>query len=118
MALGKKTGGRQRGTRNKSTADVKQLASQYGAVVIVELVRLARRAENEQARVAACRELLDRAYGKASQPLQHSGSVHVQHSFTDGLQAVLERARHGTAVGAWPIGAVIGATPGGNNGHG
>jgi hypothetical protein len=39
--------------------------------VIKELVRLALHATNEATRVAACKELLDRAIGKAVQP--HAG---------------------------------------------
>jgi hypothetical protein len=39
--------------------------------VIAELVRLALHAKNEAVQVAACKELLDRAIGKAIQP--HTG---------------------------------------------
>jgi hypothetical protein len=69
MALGRKTGGRTAGTPNRATGDVKALAAKHGPDAIAELARLAKGAESEQARVAACRELLDRAYGKARQPL-------------------------------------------------
>jgi hypothetical protein len=41
--------------------------------VIAELERLALHATNEAVRVAACKELLDRAIGKAVQP--HSGET-------------------------------------------
>ena len=75
MARGKKTGGRKAGTLNKVTAEVKTLAMQYGPNVLKELARLSIKAESEQARVAACREILDRAYGKAPQPLEHSGQL-------------------------------------------
>ena len=43
-------------------------------VVIKELVRLAKNAENETTRVAAIRELLDRAYGKAPMSMQDDES--------------------------------------------
>lgn len=59
--------GRPKGSFNKATADVKALAGKYGPDAIKELARLMREAESEAAQVAACRELLDRAYGKASQ---------------------------------------------------
>lgn len=58
-------GGRKPGVPNKATADVKQLASVHGPAVIKELARLALHADSEAARVAAGRELLDRAYGKS-----------------------------------------------------
>ena len=62
---GKKTGGRQPGSLNKITADIRELAGQHGPAVIAELARLATGADSEQARVSACKEVLDRAYGKS-----------------------------------------------------
>lgn len=67
MALGKKTGGRQKGSRNRATAEVKALALQYSAEAIRELAKLGRKAKSEQARVAAWREVLDRGVGKPAQ---------------------------------------------------
>ena len=72
---GNKTGGRQKGVLNKSTQDIKALASEYGPAVITELARLATEAVNEQTRVSACKEILDRVYGKASQGIEHSGKI-------------------------------------------
>ena len=72
---GNKTGGRQKGVLNKSTQDIKALASEYGPAVITELARLATDAVNEQTRVSACKEILDRVYGKASQAIEHSGEI-------------------------------------------
>jgi len=63
----RKTGGRQLGTLNKSAQDIKALAGDYGPKAIAELARLATEATNEQTRVSACKELLDRGYGKAVQ---------------------------------------------------
>ncbi len=59
--------GRQPGTPNKATADVKAIAQQHGPEVIAGFVELFRNGESEQARIAAGKEILDRAYGKASQ---------------------------------------------------
>lgn len=73
MAKGKKTGGRVAGTPNKATADLKALAQVHAPQAIAELARLVKAAESEAARVAAIKELLDRGYGKASQPLEHAG---------------------------------------------
>jgi hypothetical protein len=64
---GNKTGGRKKGVLNKSTQDIKALASEYGPAVITELARLATDAVNEQTRVSACKELLDRIYGRPTQ---------------------------------------------------
>jgi hypothetical protein len=66
---GERRGGRQAGTPNKSTAEIKALAQKYGPLALKELARLLRKAESEQARVAAAKELLDRAYGKAPQAI-------------------------------------------------
>ena len=54
---------------NKATADVKTLASKYGPEVIAGFIRLFREADSDAARIAAGKELLDRAYGKATQPV-------------------------------------------------
>jgi hypothetical protein len=69
MAAGRKTGGRRKGTQNKATAEVKVLAGQYGPEAIETLADLMRNGQNEQTRRAACSELLDRAYGRATQPI-------------------------------------------------
>lgn len=64
-----KTGGRQKGTPNKATADIKALAREHTPRAMEELARLATEAQSEAARVAAIKELLDRGYGKATQPI-------------------------------------------------
>jgi hypothetical protein len=48
----------------------------YGPAAIEELIRLATNAESEAARVAACREILDRAYGRATQPIEGNMKWH------------------------------------------
>jgi hypothetical protein len=65
--------GRQRGTTNKNTAPIKALALKTAPDVIKELTRLALHSTNEAVQVSACKELLDRAIGKATQP--HSGET-------------------------------------------
>ena len=69
-----KTGGRTAGTPNKSTSEVRELAGQYGPTALAELARLATNADSEQARVSACKEILDRAYGKSAQTINRYGS--------------------------------------------
>jgi hypothetical protein len=68
-------GGRKAGTPNKSTAAIKELAQQYGEAAMAELARLAMEAESEMVQIAACREILDRAYGKATQPVRGGDDV-------------------------------------------
>lgn len=82
MAAGVKTGGRQAGTPNKATAEVKALAQKHAPAALKELARLATKAESEAARVAAIKELLDRGYGKAAQPhTGEGGEGPVAHTF-------------------------------------
>ena len=66
---GERRGGRAKGTPNKATVEVKELARQYAPAVLKEMARLATQAESESARVAAGNAILDRAYGKASQAI-------------------------------------------------
>jgi len=56
----------------RKPGEVKELARQYGPEAIAELARLAIKAESEAARVAAIKELLDRGYGRAVQPIEGS----------------------------------------------
>jgi hypothetical protein len=65
------SGGRPPGAVNRNTAELKALAVKSAPHAIAELVRLALHAKNESVQVAACKELLDRAIGKAVQP--HTG---------------------------------------------
>ncbi|MGE3915430.1 MAG: hypothetical protein AB7F78_06990 [Hyphomicrobiaceae bacterium] len=78
---GRKTGGRQAGTPNRTTNEVKDLARAHGPAAIEAVAALAGlvvdeatrqpigMATSEQARLAALQIILDRAYGKAAQPL-------------------------------------------------
>ena len=61
--------GRKPGVPNKATAELKHLARQYTPAALKELARLSTQAQSEQARVSAIKELLDRGYGKATQPI-------------------------------------------------
>lgn len=67
MAKGRKTGGRQVGTLNHATVELKAIAAPYAPAAIAELARLMVEAQSEQARVAAANALLDRGYGKPPQ---------------------------------------------------
>ena len=80
---GERRGGRKTGTPNKITADVKELARKYGPEVIAGFARLFREADSDAARIAAGKELLDRGYGKAAQPLGGGadGTEAIKHVF-------------------------------------
>ena len=65
MAQGAKTGGREKGTPNKATAEVRDLALEYGPAAVAELARLSTEAQSETARIQACNAIVERAYGKA-----------------------------------------------------
>ncbi len=82
MATGIKTGGRKKGTPNKITADIRKAAQAYGDKAIKGLASIAEKTDApEAARVAAWRELLDRGYGKSSQPVDGDGQGGpIQHS--------------------------------------
>lgn len=67
--------GRPKGVPNKATREIKEIARHYGPAVIEGLYKLATSAVSESARVAATKELLDRAYGKAPQAIEHSGAI-------------------------------------------
>lgn len=71
---GVRVAGRQKGTPNKATSEIKDLARQFGPQAVAELARIAGLtkgvpSDNEQTRVAAIKELLDRGYGKSTQPI-------------------------------------------------
>lgn len=59
--------GRKPGSPNKITAEVKILAQQYGEEAILCLANIMRLGDTSAARVAAAKEILDRAYGKSVQ---------------------------------------------------
>ena len=66
--------GRKSGIPNKNTAEIRAVAQSYGPAAIAALAELAglapgARAEAETARISALKELLDRAYGRATLPL-------------------------------------------------
>ncbi|MFY4709953.1 hypothetical protein [Burkholderia glumae] len=71
---GKRPGaGRPAGVPNKITADIKALAQEHGPAAILELATILKSSENDQARIAAAKELLDRGYGKATQHAEVTG---------------------------------------------
>lgn len=83
-----KTGGRKKGTPNKATRAVKEIAGEYTEQAIETLVSIMAGGEGitATAQVAAVKELLDRAHGKPTQ------SVDVQGDMTfKGLEVIVRR---------------------------
>lgn len=73
---GQKTGGRSLGTPNKATREVKDAARKHGPAAIKTLAALMKSADTDAAKISAAKELLDRAYGKATQHVQGSIGFH------------------------------------------
>ncbi len=71
---GSKTGGRKKGTPNKSTAQIKALAQNKGPAALKKLETLLD-SPDERVALAAANSLLDRGYGRPAQALELSGEV-------------------------------------------
>ena len=70
---GEHRGGRVKGTPNKATAEVKEVARQYTSDALKTLADImGGEQQPAAARVSAANALLDRAYGKPPQSLEHS----------------------------------------------
>jgi hypothetical protein len=63
MVLGRKTGGRVRGSRNKTTVKMRELAGEHGPAAVAVLVDLMMHGATEGTRLGAACAILDRAYG-------------------------------------------------------
>ncbi|MEQ1693690.1 MAG: hypothetical protein ABMA00_20545 [Gemmatimonas sp.] len=107
MAKGRKTGGRTAGTPNKGTLEIKQAARMHATDALSELARIMRTSTSDTARIAACREILDRAYGKAPQAMTVEGGEgpqRIEVGWSDGgtspFDAFLKDAIESTGAGA------------------
>ena len=64
---GKRPGaGRPAGSLNKNTKEIQEAARAWGLLAVAKLANIMENSQNEQVQLAACRELLDRGYGKVS----------------------------------------------------
>lgn len=72
---GTRVGGRQKGTPNKATADIKALAQQHTPEAMKRLVEIIRESDSDSAVVAAIREMFDRGFGKPKQSLDVDAKV-------------------------------------------
>ena len=86
-----KAGGRQKGTPNKSTQEIKDAAARHCLDVISKLARIVMHSRNEHAVIAAGKELLERGYGKVTLAFsgEGGGPIQVAHHGDEELIAVL-----------------------------
>lgn len=75
------------GSLNKSTKELKALAQVHTVMAVARLAKIAKSSPNETNAVMACKELLDRAHGKAVQGVEIGGK--------DGAPLVIEMVRFG-----------------------
>ncbi len=75
------------GGRPKENTELKDLAKSASPEALDRLLHWMR-SDNAKASVTACTAILDRAYGKPSQHIEHSGSI----ALIDELKAARERA--------------------------
>jgi len=73
--------GKAKGAKHKTPAELREIARQAAPEAIAQLLRLAASARSEAARVMACREILDRALGKATQPIAGEDGGPLNHRF-------------------------------------
>ena len=78
---GERRGGRQKGSVNKATADLKAAASVYTKDALQVLVKIATKGESEAARVAAANSILDRGHGKPTQTVAGDKDNPIAHTF-------------------------------------
>lgn len=87
--------GRPRGAKDKLTreagATLSKMARAYTDDALLALVDIAKDGESEAARVSAANAILDRAYGKASQPVEHTGKDGI--SLSDEMANAADRIR-------------------------
>ena len=64
---GERRGGRHKGTPNQATSEFRVAARLHADDALRELARIMKHGVSETARIAACKEILDRGYGKSPQ---------------------------------------------------
>ncbi len=69
MALGRKTGGRQKGVSNKVTAEIKAAFQKHEKALVKALLALTK-SNDERVRLGAIQAALDRGWGRPSQAVE------------------------------------------------
>ena len=75
---GEHRGGRKKGTLNKRTLTMREMAQPYCKTATRKLVHLMKHSTNESIVLAASKELLDRGYGKAVAIVESKGEIVVK----------------------------------------
>ncbi len=76
MALGRKTGGRQKGSLNKATASIKAAIQKHGEALVKALLALTK-SDDERVRLGAIQAALDRGWGKPTQAVDLGAEVQI-----------------------------------------
>ena len=79
------------GVPNILTREIKGLAGQYGPEAVKRLKDLMRNSQNEQVQLAACKELLDRGFGRPIQELDVTDKKVIVHIHREGARATTDR---------------------------
>lgn len=75
---GKRPGaGRKPGKVGEAKRTVAEMARGYANDAMATLHKIAMKGESEAARVSAANAILDRAYGKPTQAIEHSGAMNI-----------------------------------------
>ena len=75
--MGERFGGRQKGTPNKATADIKAAFSKHGPELVKAVMKLCK-SDDENVRLRALTLALERGFGKAAQAIELSGEVAIE----------------------------------------
>jgi hypothetical protein len=67
--------GRPKGRKNAATLEIEAAAKAHANDALKALLHVAQKSQNDSARVAAATAILDRAYGRPRQALEHSGTI-------------------------------------------
>lgn len=65
--------GRKKGKLSQAKRAIAEMAKEHGEAALAVLADIASNGESETARVSAANAILDRAYGKPPQSLEHTG---------------------------------------------
>jgi hypothetical protein len=74
--------GRPKGTLQRPTKEVFELraaAASLGWQALRTIAKLAKGAQSEAVQLAACKEILDRGFGRTVQPYTHTGNIKFTH---------------------------------------
>jgi hypothetical protein len=115
IGKGKAGPGRPKGLRNKATRDIKELAQPYGPECIERIAKLMKH-KNPWISLAACKEMLDRGYGKSPKAVDVNSSGNVYVSLTTFSGQILQPMTGPRVIDQPSPRPAIAATNGSGNG--